>query len=99
MVGVEITLHVVISVLASCLCVFALMRARGVRGLRQLNRDMLDLQVDYSALAGRLKRMQTSLAGEASVEAKKKVSKATLDFQAAASSLSPPGADQHVMGQ
>lgn len=80
---VEILLHVVISVVASCLCVFALMRARGVRGVRALHRDLLDLQADHDALAKRLKRMQNSAAGEASAESKAKMGKATVDFLAA----------------
>ncbi len=83
MYGVEILLHVVFSGVVSCLCVFALLRARGVRGLRALHRDLLDLQADYAAMARRLKKMQTSYAGEASADAKKSMHKDTIDFMQA----------------
>ncbi len=80
MSSVVIVLYIAISAITSCLVTMALMRSRGVRGLRALARDLLDLQADYSAMAKRLKKMQTSSAGEASADKKKQASQTTIDF-------------------
>ncbi len=89
MSAVVIVLHIVVSALTSCLCVSTLMRTRGVRGVRALQRDLLDLQADHSATTKRLKKMQTSSAGEASAESKKAMSKTTIDFLAESRIQSP----------
>lgn len=94
---VEILLHVVVSASAGAVTTSVLMHTRGVRGLRVLHRDLLDLESDHNALTKRLKKMQTSAAGEASAESKKVLSKATLDFVAKQQFMNP--GSQYASGQ
>ncbi len=95
--GLEILLHIVVSALAGCASVAVLMRSRGVRGVRALQRDLLDLEADHSLTVRRLKKLQNSAAGEASVEAKKELSKTTIDFIEAQRAAGPSQAG--VLGQ
>ncbi len=97
MFSATIVLHVVVSAMISCLVTFSLLRTRGVRGVRELHRDLLDLSADHAATVKRQKKIQNSLAGEASVEAKKVISKTTLDFVEAQRNLQ--SSDGHAAGQ
>ena len=93
---------IVLSCLCSTFLVFCLLHSRGVRGLREQHRNLLELEADHAALVRRLKRFQTTFAGEASAESKRTVSKATRDFvqqmqfRGMGEDNQP---DQNVMGQ
>lgn len=97
MFAVEIVLHIVVSALAGGLVGFLHMRTRGVRGLRVLHRDLLDLQADHNALAKRLQKIHASNAGEASAEKKRHLSKTTIDFVESQRLAGAPG--EAALGQ